>query len=123
MSIYKPFYCRNSLGISCSINNYKYQNQIRLGLEVRYKGWGFRNGFFYADSPYKNGVNDGEQLGYSAGLGFRSQIYFVDFSWNHLSYKEDYYLYTYLNEGSGLAPVSSNTFSRDNFMVTLGIKL
>ena len=42
---------------------------------------------------------------------------------NLASYKEDYYLYTYLNQGSGSAPVSNNTFTRDNFMVTLGIKL
>ncbi len=111
-------------GANSDIKNfYKSQNQVRVGAEYRLGTLSFRGGFFYADSPYKNGVNDGEQLGYSAGLGFRSQIYFVDFSWNHLSYKEDYYLYTYLNEGSGLAPVSSNTFSRDNFMVTLGIKL
>ncbi|MCE1167169.1 MAG: hypothetical protein LWX70_03655 [Sphingobacteriia bacterium] len=111
-------------GANSDIKNfYRSQNQFRVGAEYRLGTLSLRGGLFYADSPYRSGVNDGEQMGYSAGIGFKSQFYFVDLSWNHASYKEDYYLYTYLNQGSGSAPVSNNTFTRDNFMVTLGIKL
>ena len=92
------------IDINSQINNsYKAANNVRLGLEAQvYRGLSIRAGINYQGSPYNEdilemndaqalkdfGINNkkdlrkyGEQIAYSAGLGFRSERWGVDLTY------------------------------------------
>jgi len=77
-----------------------------------------RAGFGYYASPYKSGINTGEQYVISGGLGYRGRHYFVDagYSWSQM--KENYYMYD-----PALVNPSNNTWNNNNVSLTLGIRL
>ncbi len=91
------------------------QHGIRLGGELRFHPVILRAGYGHYTSPYVSGVNDGQRSLISGGIGLREQSYFIDFSYTHSFYEEDYYLY----QLDGLAPVERE-FSANNFRVTFG---
>ncbi|MFP4691123.1 MAG: OmpP1/FadL family transporter [Bacteroidales bacterium] len=91
------------------------QHGIRVGGELRLHPLILRAGYGQYTSPYVSGVNDGERTLISGGIGLREQNYFIDFSYTHSFYEEDYYLY----QLDGLAPVERE-FSASIFRITFG---
>lgn len=91
---------------------------VRVGTEWRIKNLRLRAGFGYYGSPYKSGINNGEQYVISGGLGYRAKHYFFDagYSWSQM--KEDYYLYD-----PNLVNPSHNTWNNNNISLTFGIRL
>lgn len=103
-------------------DNYTAAHNIRLGTEWRLNDVYFRGGYAIFGSPYKSGVNDGKGNQFSLGLGFRQQDYYIDFAYVNSNYKEDRYMY-WVPEGENLnfvTPVANQSFSRQQYMLTLG---
>ncbi len=96
-------------------NSFTAQHGIRLGGELRFHPLILRAGYGHYTSPYAAGVNDGQRSLISGGIGLREQSYFIDFSYTHSFYEEDYYLY----QLDGLAPVERE-FTAGNFRLTFG---
>lgn len=99
-------------------NSYTSPVNVRVGTEWRIKNLRLRAGFGYYGSPYKSGINTGEQYVISGGLGYRAKHYFMDagYSWSQM--KEDYYLYD-----PTLVNPSNNTWNNSNISLTFGIRL
>jgi hypothetical protein len=93
-------------------------NNFRLGTEWKAGMFAFRGGYNLYGSPYKNeGMSGlGSRTGYSLGFGIQEKAYFLDFSYNHISSKDLYYIY-------GYAPASSNTYNSNSYSFTLGFRL
>jgi len=99
-------------------NSYTSPVNVRVGTEWRIKNLRLRAGVGYYGSPYKSGINTGEQLVISGGLGYRAKHFFVDagYSWSQM--KENYYLYD-----PAFVNPSSNTWNNSNISLTFGIRL
>jgi hypothetical protein len=93
-------------------------NNLRFGTEWKAGIFAFRGGYSLYGSPYKNeGMSGlGSRTGYSLGFGIQEKSYFLDFSYNHMSTKDYYYIY-------GYAPASSNTYNSNSYSFTLGFRL
>lgn len=100
-------------------DSYRGAHNFRVGTEWRYQVFSFRGGFGYEGSPYESGINDGETFTYSAGIGFRTKVFFADLAYVHSRTKQDYFLY--LTDEVYTNPVN-NTFKTNNIMLTLGIR-
>ena len=100
-------------------NSYTGSHQFRLGTEWRYKVFSFRAGASYFTSPYKNGINDSNQLGYSGGLGFRHHAFFMDLAFVFTGKQEDYYLYN----TADIYAKARNSIYTYALLLTLGVKL
>ncbi|MBW6497098.1 MAG: hypothetical protein K0B09_01785 [Bacteroidales bacterium] len=98
-------------------NNFTAQHNFRLGGEVRLEPLVIRGGYAFYSSPYRTGVNDGQQSVISAGLGLRERHYFIDFGYSLSLLSEDYYLYS----AEFVRPVENN-YSMSRFMLTLGFR-
>ncbi len=98
--------------------SYAAANNFRIGTEWRAGIYAFRGGYNMYGSPYKgqNMSGLGSRTGYSFGFGIHEQAYFVDFSFNHVDSKDNYYIY-------GYAPASKNTYKSNTYGFTLGFRL
>jgi hypothetical protein len=93
-------------------------NNVRIGTEWKAGMLAFRGGYNIYGSPYKgeNMTGKGSRTGYSFGFGVRESSYFVDFSFSHSSYNDDYYLYN-------IAPASANTYNANSYSLTFGLRM
>lgn len=100
-------------------SKYTAAGNLRVGTEWRFNQFSIRGGYASYGSPFKSGINDAAQTMYTFGLGIRQQDYFLDFTYEYTSSKEDYYLYD-----SNLAPLNpvKNKLVSQNFILTLGCK-
>lgn len=98
-------------------DNFTAQHNFRLGGEVRLEPIVLRGGYAFYSSPYKTGVNDGQQSVVSAGIGIRERHYFVDFGYAMTFFSEDYYLYS----AQFVRPVENN-YTMSRFMLTMGFR-
>jgi hypothetical protein len=90
-------------------------NNLRLGTEWKAGVYAFRGGYSLYGSPYKNGGSMGEKTGYSFGFGIHDKGYFLDFAYNHLEYKDNYFLYNDSNP-------ASNKYKNNSYSITLGFR-
>lgn len=97
--------------------NFVSQHNLRLGGELRFDPLVLRAGYAYYSSPYKEGVNEGQQSIISAGLGIRERYFFADFAYSYSFYNEDYYLYN----AQFVNPVN-NQFALSRFLLTFGFR-
>jgi hypothetical protein len=100
-------------------NSYKGAHHIRVGTEWRYNIFSFRAGANYFTSPYRNDINDASQLGFSGGIGFRQDWFFLDLAYAYTGKKEDYYFYNTPEYSTN--PVS-NTIRTHTILTTVGVK-
>jgi len=93
-------------------------NNFRFGTEWKAGIFAFRGGTSFYGSPYKgeSASGLGSRMGYSFGLGVHEKAYFIDFSFNHIESKDNYYIY-------GYAPASENKYTNNAFSFTLGFRL
>ena len=97
---------------------------LRIGGELRvspvaYLRAGYANIGNPIDSSYSNGKNRNQQI-LSAGFGFRGDIGFVDFAYQHYFNKEDIWLYNDFNAAAVEARTCSDI---DRIAVTLGLHM
>lgn len=99
-------------------SSYAAANNIRFGAEWKAGIYAFRGGYSLYGSPYKGESTTGlgSRTGYSFGFGIQEKSYFIDFSYNHMSSKDNYYIY-------GYAPASSNIYNNNSYSFTLGFRL
>lgn len=97
--------------------NFTAQHNLRLGGELRFDPLVLRAGYAFYSSPYREGVNDGQQSVISAGIGIRERHFFMDFAYAHTFFSEDYFLYN----ARFVNPVE-NQYSLSRFLLTLGFR-
>lgn len=104
-------------------NNYGPASNIRIGGEVNYDMFRFRAGYGFFGTPFKSGMSAGDfnnaRQNISLGIGFREQYYYFDFGYVRTMTKEFYLPYslnTQVTEGA------KNTISKNNFLITFGVK-
>ncbi len=98
---------------------YRPVSNIRVGAEWRFGHLAVRGGYGYYQSPYAHEINDGKRQVIAAGIGFRSNNFYLDFGYNHIQCSEDYYLYS--SETIQAPPVVIDT-RQNNFILTIGMK-
>jgi len=99
-------------------NKYTEGNNIRFGTEWRLQPISIRAGAAYYSSPFQHGSgNDGSRIDYSAGIGFRDEIFFMDFSYVLSQTRENYYFYD-----ASITTPSANSLKSSALFMTLGFK-
>lgn len=99
-----------------------YTNAInyRLGAELKLDKVYARAGFSQLGNPYRNQTNENYQSKtISTGLGYRLNNYFVDLTYQNISYKTSYTPYTVVG---GVNPVASTKTDASNVYLTVGLK-
>lgn len=96
-------------------SDYTSANNFRLGAEFKAGIAAVRGGYNFYGSPYKDAGTVGSRNGFSAGLGLRNKVYFLDFAYNHTNSSVYYYLY-------GGSPSSDNQIKNNSYNLTLGFK-
>lgn len=97
---------------------YTIAHNLKVGAEFNYGPLSFRGGYAYYGSAFdKNMVNkDASNSIVSGGLGFRSEILFVDFTVKHSARDEYYYLYGSPDSKSYIEN------SQTSYITTIGFK-
>lgn len=94
---------------------YKATHNIRGGVEYNLNPIVLRAGYAYYMSPFKSDtLNTYERNIISAGIGFRSAQYFIDFTYSNSNSNGKYYLY----EGA----VTEQKISSSSFILSMGLK-
>jgi hypothetical protein len=100
------------------LNTYKSAVNYRLGIEYKIESLMLRGGYGVQGNPYKSVTGPDLNINtYSAGLGYRINNFYVDLTYQNVSYNSDIKPYT-LNAGTG--PVASLKNTRNNVFLTVG---
>jgi long-subunit fatty acid transport protein len=93
--------------------NTRYTNAVnlRVGAEVRASMVRFRAGYARYGDPYRNGTIDRNQEFYTAGVGFRSNGFFLDLAGVYTSFNQLYSPYSLSSQQEPVVSVSSNRFT------------
>ena len=110
----------NSINTSIT-QQYQAASNIRLGLEWRLdENITIRGGYAIYGNPYQSSANiDASRDSYTAGIGFRTRVFYCDLAYVLTQYKENYYMFN--PSYSNLSPVT-NSFSGSSAMMTFGFK-
>ncbi len=107
-------------------NSYKGASNLRAGLEGRLDKVSLRVGFGYYGSPYKTSAVNGDRIELSAGVGFRTDSWFVDLGFVNSQSKMQEQPYTLDPLAPGYASVMVPTATlKNNFnnaALTFGVK-
>jgi hypothetical protein len=107
-------------------NSYKGASNLRAGLEGRLDKVSLRVGFGYYGSPYKTSAVNGDRIELSAGVGFRTDSWFVDLGFVNSQSKMQEQPYTLDPSAPGYASVMVPTATlKNNFnnaALTFGVK-
>lgn len=107
----------------------------KTGFELRNGPFRLRGGFGYIGSPYKeisteylkdlNDLKSTSSLLYTAGVGFRTENFFVDFAYVYQDYEEIYNLYTDWDNSNSSYYVDNPSLLESintRFMLTVGFR-
>jgi hypothetical protein len=127
MNLEKAKYGSNMDGISFDTENedigavLKPTTNFRLGGEFRYEVWRVRAGFGLMANTYDDQYDiENKITTLSAGGGFRSKGFYVDFSWSLSTTSYPYFPYSFYSPGY-VTPVVDVKSSYQNVLVTLGM--
>ena len=92
---------------------------LRLGAEFHVGSMYLRGGYRYYGSAFQSGTlnEDKHYSGYSLGIGYRQNPFYIDFAFSGLVSKEQYMMYA----DSYLDPASIRT-NQNTFSATIGLK-
>lgn len=99
-------------------NNLKSQHIVRAGTEWKIQNFFLRGGYAWYGSPYKSEINDASIHSWSLGCGVRIQNFGLDFAYQHLLSKSDYYLYNF----GDVHAASSMTNKANSYVLTLSFR-
>jgi len=94
-------------------NEFKRQNNIRLGTEWRYDVFYFRGGYALYGSPYKSGGDFGETTFKTFGLGYRDGGFSLEFAYVNAQVSDTYYIYD-----RNYVEASINDYTQHQYMLT-----
>lgn len=107
-------------------NSYKGASNLRVGLEGRLDKISLRVGFGYYGSPYKTTAVNADRIEMSAGIGFRTDSWFIDLGFVNSQSKMQEQPYTLDPSAPGYASVIVPTATlKNNFnnaALTFGVK-
>ena len=107
-------------------NSYKGASNLRVGLEGRIDKVSLRVGFGYYGSPYKTTVVNADRIEMSAGIGFRTDSWFVDLGFVNSQSKMQEQPYTLDPTAAGYAnvivPTATLKNNFNNAALTFGVK-
>lgn len=107
-------------------NNYKGASNLRAGLEGRLDKVSLRVGFGYYGSPYKNAAVNADRIELSAGIGFRTDSWFVDLGFVNSQSKRQEQPYWLDASQQGYAnvvvPTATLKNNFNNAALTFGVK-
>lgn len=105
-------------------NTYKAASNVRVGAEGRFDVFMVRVGAGYYGSPYKNSYSGADRFDFSAGLGLRTDNWFLDLGIVHSMYTSREQPYSLDNPYLGIIPVPSAAIKNNlnNVAVTFGTK-
>ena len=93
---------------------------LRIGTEWRINFVSVRAGVAYYGIPFKNTAgNYGSHTNYTAGIGFREKLFFIDIAYILSQTKDRYYFYD--PDVAQIDPSNNNSGST-NVMITLGLR-
>ncbi|MCL2290960.1 MAG: hypothetical protein FWC34_09720 [Bacteroidetes bacterium] len=99
-------------------NLYGLSHIARIGAEFSVtQVFSIRAGYNYISSPYKDNINDGSKHYASAGLGFRTRVFYSDFAYALTTSKEKYWLYE-----PAFVNAVNNKFITHRVMLTMGVR-
>jgi len=106
-----------------------YRNTLnaRLGGELKLGKYAVRAGYQYYQNPYKKDFLNSDYATniYSAGFGYRTRSFFLDFAYSLMTMKDSYSLYNYPVDRDGSIIFSGDATSninRNSYILTLGFK-
>lgn len=100
-------------------NQYVSANNLRVGGEVRFDPVAFRAGYALYGSPFKSGLNqNANRSSYTAGIGYRKNVFFVDFAFVYNTHTD----YGYLYDPSFNNAVVKNKYSSQSYVFTFGLR-
>jgi hypothetical protein len=97
---------------------YQGTHTLRAGAEINLTPVAFRFGYSYASNPYKNLDKDGTTQIFSAGIGYKSRYFFVDFGYRYRMFKDKDMFYA----ASNLHPYTTELVNQQ-FALTFGWKI
>lgn len=106
-------------------SNFRQSQNIKLGGEVWLGKVALRGGYALYGSPYvSNDLNAKASItALSGGLGYRAGNMFIDFAYQHYTYKDKYYMYKFVDgTGASIVPEVSRTNTQGKFFMTVGFK-
>jgi len=74
---------------------YRATNNLKFGTEWRLGMVSLRGGYGFSSSPYAGNLNDGKRTSFSGGIGYKKDVFALDFAYVYSVMSEDYYLYYY----------------------------
>jgi len=97
-------------------NLYGFSHIARIGAELNLtQVFSIRAGYNYISSPYKDNITDGSKHYASAGLGFRTRVFYGDFAYAFITSKEKYWMYYGAND-------VDQKFVTHRIMLTMGVR-
>lgn len=100
-------------------NQYVSARNLRIGGEVRFDPICFRAGYALYGSPFKSGLNENaNRTSYTAGIGYRKNVFFIDFAFVYNTHTD----YSYLYDKSFNDSVIKNKYVSNSYVVTLGLR-
>ena len=100
-------------------NNYIATRNLRFGGEVRFDPICFRAGYALYGSPFKSGLNEkANRSSYTGGIGFRKNVFFIDFAFVYNTYTD----YSYLYAPAFNDAVIKNKYTSNSYVLTLGLR-
>ncbi len=107
-------------------NTYTGASNLRLGLEGRIDQIALRVGFGYYGSPYKNANFNADRIDISAGIGFRTDNWFIDLAFINSQSEVREQPYTLNPQTAGYAnvivPTATLKNSFNNAALTFGVR-
>jgi len=93
--------------------NTRFNNAVnlRVGAEVRASMVRFRAGYAHYGDPYRNGTIDRNQEYYTAGVGFRSNGFFLDVAGVYTSFNQVYSPYSLASQQEPVVAVENSRFT------------
>ena len=107
-------------------SSYRQSQNIKLGGEVWLGKVALRGGYALYGSPYvSTDLNAKASItALSGGLGYRAGNMFIDFAYQHYTFKDKYYMYKFVDEvtGNSIVPEVIRTNTQGKFFMTVGFK-
>ena len=95
---------------------YQGVHTCKIGGELNLSPLALRAGYSHSSNPFVEDGKDGSINVFSAGIGFRSQYFYIDFAYVNQNYKETDIFY------ANIPYAYENTISKHNFITTFGWK-
>lgn len=102
------------------VNLYKKTYNYRLGAEIKLDQLMLRGGYGIQGNPYKDSPEKQFQTKtYSAGIGYRVKNYYLDFSYQQVSYNSTLKPYVLANQTE---PIADMKLKKNNVFLTFGMR-